>query len=186
MNAFARLGLEPRPFLETDEITRRFDAAALRAHPDKGGDATEFAEWEAARQLLLEPARRLRLLLELAGAPTARGPGEVPAVIGQAFSRATAVCAAADATLARQAAAGSALAKAMLAREVLTVREQVETWLAELAALEAAAEAALRRFDADWMAGERAVEPLRDLAQIFAFVTRWTAQGRERLFALSV
>lgn len=185
-SAFALLGLDERPLVEADEITRRFDAAALTAHPDRGGEAGRFAELEEARQVLSDPARRLRHLLALAtGAEAARGPGEVPAVIGEAFTRATAVCAAADAMLAKQAAATSAVGKAMLAGPMLQVRDEVEEWLASLAELRAAADAALERFDADWMAGARPIEALRDLAQIYAFVGRWTAQGRERLFALA-
>lgn len=185
MDAFALLDLPARPLLAEDEITRRFDAAALQAHPDRGGDSAQFAALEEARRVLIDPAARLRQLLAREVGELPRGPAEVPAVIGQAFTRATAVCAEADAMIAQRAAAGSALARALLAAPALEVRESVEVWLGELAALRLAAEEALARFDVDWQAGERPIEALRDLAQIFAFVARWTAQGRERLFALS-
>ncbi|MBS0660677.1 MAG: J domain-containing protein [Verrucomicrobia bacterium] len=186
MDAFALLGLPARPLLAEDEIVRAFDAAALTAHPDRGGQAADFAALEEARRVLTDPATRLRhLLARETGAEPGRGPAEVPVVIGEAFTRATAVCAAADTLLARRAAATSALAKAMLAAPALEVRERVEAWLGELSELRTAAETALARFDADWQAGQRPLEALRDLAQIFAFLSRWTSQGRERLFALT-
>jgi hypothetical protein len=91
-----------------------------------------------------------------------------------------------DALLARKAGAPSALARALLAREELTLRARVEAQTATLDALYAEALEQLRQFDSRWTADRTA--PVKSLLiefyQRFSYLSRWLEQFRERLFQL--
>ncbi len=92
-----------------------------------------------------------------------------------------------DTLLARKTAAPSALAKALLAREEFTLRDKVECCLAELETLEAAASTDLQAFDAVWTPGlPGTADRLHAFYQRFAYLSRWIAQLRERLFQLGM
>jgi len=55
--AAARSILGVGPGARPDEVERAFRAAAVRAHPDRGGDAHQFRQAVAARDVL-RPSRR--------------------------------------------------------------------------------------------------------------------------------
>ncbi len=186
-DAFALLGFARRPLLDTDEVNAAFLAAAAPVHPDAagGGDAARFRNLDEAKKKLESPRWRLRHLLELEypGVAT-RAPEAVPPALAARFAQASAVCARADALLARRAAASSALARAMLAREVLTVSDELQEWLASLQAQEAETQAALQAIDARWESGDRDAAVILRLQQAFAYLSRWSEQARERMLAL--
>lgn len=72
-----------------DELKRAYREKATRLHPDKGGDAKEFAEVARAYEILNDPARRL--LYDATGADE-RKPleVEVQTILMEGFSRALA------------------------------------------------------------------------------------------------
>lgn len=189
-DCFARLDLERRPFLEPEVVKGAFQERAAAAHPDgcgAPGEIAEFAAVELAFRTLRDPKLRLQHLLDLEF-PGARSSAAatVPADVAGMFTTASALAGRVDAFLGRRNAAGSAVARALLAGEQLVLREEVEGWLETLRQRETQLVDELRRADQYWtLAGERDAAKVLRLHQSFAFLTRWIEQARERLFALS-
>ncbi len=65
MNSFDKLGLPVGLVISEEEIRDAFRKKAAEAHPDSGGDEVEFAGMQAAQEILLSPARRLKEWLGL-------------------------------------------------------------------------------------------------------------------------
>ncbi len=189
-DCFARFDLERRPFLEPEVVKEAFQARAAAAHPDGCGTTREIAEFagvELAFRTLRDPKLRLQHLLDLEF-PGARSSAAatVPADVAGMFTPASALAGQVDAFLGRRNAAGSAVARALLAGEQLALRGEVEGWLETLRRREALLLEELRAADKYWtLAGERDAAKVLRLHQSFAFLTRWIDQARERLFALS-
>ena len=192
---FALLGEPRRPFLDPERIKDTFHRLSRTEHPDQqaGTDIDEagasFAKLNQAQAVLRDPKSRLRHLLELEH-PEVRlsGPANVPATLANLFAPIHELLRQADELLAKKVAAPSALAKALLARQEWTLREQAETRLAEVEALQSAAEGELRVLDASWETGARdnSAATLHDFYQRFAYLGRWAEQLRERLFHLGL
>lgn len=189
-DCFARLELERRPFLDPEVVKEAFQARAAAAHPDgcgAPGEIAEFAAVELSFRTLRDPKLRLQHLLDLEF-PGARSSAAatVPADVASMFTPTSALVGTVDAFLGRRNAAGSAIARAMLAGEQLALRGEVESWLETLRAKEAQLLEELKAADKFWtLAGERDAAKVLRLHQSFAFLTRWIEQARERLFALS-
>ncbi len=191
---FALLGEPRRPWLDPDRIKDKFHALSRAQHPDQqatGSNAetdAAFARLNAAQAGLRDPKARLRHLLELEY-PEIRlsGPASVPASLAELFAPIHALVQAVDALLAKKAAAPSALAKALLARDEFSLREQAETRLGALETLHHAAVAELQAFDRVWDARPPDnASRLHELYQRFAYLSRWTEQLRERLYQLGM
>lgn len=189
-DCFARLELERRPMLEADAVKEAFHERAAGEHPDGCGSAREVAEFAAAElafRTLRDPKLRLQHLLDLEF-PGARAsaPNAVPPELAEMFTPASLITARVDSFLRRQAAAGSAVGRAMMAGEQLSLRGEVEEWMESLRAREDLLTRELRSADKYWtLAGERDPQKLLQLYQSFSYVSRWIEQARERLFALS-
>ena len=195
-NYFALLGEARRPDLDPERIRETFHRLSREQHPDAaadsggagegGGDA--FARLNQAQATLSDPKGRLRHLLELEY-PEIRvaGPSVVPPALADLFAPVLTLVRDTDALLAKKAAAPSALARALLARQEFALRESAETLLARLDALHAAALEELRAFDAAWEPRPPdAAARLVDFHGRFAYLSRWTEQLRERLFQLGM
>ena len=184
---FARLGEPRRPWLDPERVKETFHRLSRTEHPDQlAGEDADFARLNAAQAVLRESRARLRHLLELEY-PNVRlsGPASVPAGLADLFVDVHGSLREADGVLAKKAAASSALARALLAREELAVREKVENHLENLDALHAAATEELQALDARWTPRPPdAAATLHALYQRFAYLTRWSEQLRERLFSL--
>ena len=186
---FALLDEERRPWLDPERVKDTFHRLSRTEHPDQAvvEEDADFARLNQAQATLRDPKARLRHLLELEY-PEVRlaGPSNVPPTLADLFVDIHEHLRAADAVLAKKAAASSALARALLAREELAVREGLEPVLDRLAELEAAAKEELQVFDARWCDARPtdAAATLRDFYARFAYLARWTEQGRERLFQL--
>jgi DnaJ-domain-containing protein 1 len=192
---FALLGEERRPYLDPERVTERFRDLSRIQHPDRrqaqaetaeGEFTAEFALLNQAQQTLRDPKLRLGYLLGLEF-PEVRlsGPAEVPRELAGWLSPVHALLGQVDDLLARKAAAPSALARALLAREELQLREEVETRFADLKAMYAAAIDGLREYDAAWQPGTPSgPEPLLGFYHRFSYLSRWLEQFRERLFQL--
>ncbi len=185
-DAFASLGLKRSLSLEEEKIIAAFDARAAGAHPDAGGDSARFGELEAARRTLVEPRLRLRHFLELECPEAAtRAPGAIPSTIAAEFAAAGELCARVDGLLARRRVASSSLTRALLGPEQFALRDEVETWLARVQSLTVEANRALETIDRRWREGSPDPAAAAQLQQVFMYLSRWTEQARERLFALS-
>ncbi len=189
---FALLGEPRRPWLDPDRVKDKFHALSRRQHPDQqaaGSNAETdagFARLNQAQAALRDPKARLRHLLELE-CPQVRlsGPADVPATLADLFAPIHDLTKRIDGLLIKKAAAPSALARALLAREELNLQEAAQARLAQLDALFAQALEELRAFDArlDLPLPTEAAT-LMNFYQRFAYLSRWTEQLRERLFEL--
>lgn len=185
---FALLGEPRRPWLDPEAVKDTFHRLSRTEHPDQqAAPDADFARLNQAQAILREPKLRLRHLLEIEY-PEVKlsGPTSVPAGLADWFVSVHGLLAETDAVLTKKAEASSALTKALLARQEFSAREKVETILAQLDALSAAATQDLRAFDAVWTASRPldAVVILHGLYQRFAYLSRWSEQLRERLFQL--
>jgi curved DNA-binding protein CbpA len=185
---FALLGEKRRPYLDPERVTETFRELSRSQHPDQGeGDSDEdFALLNQAHQTLRDPKLRLGYLIGLEF-PDVRlsGPSEVPRELAGLFAPVHGLLEKVDTLLARKAAATSALARALLAREELQLREPVETQFAALNELHAEALEELKEYDGAWQSGGAAgPERLVGFYQRFSYLSRWLDQFRERLFQL--
>ncbi len=189
---FALLGEKRRPYLDAERVAETFRELSRSQHPDQREDGAageanaDFARLNQAQQTLRDPKSRLGYLLGLEF-PELRltGPAEVPPELADLFAPVHGLLADVAAFQARQAAAGSALARALLAREALAWRERVEAQLEALNGLYAQALAELQAYDATWRAGDPdGQRALLGFYQRFAYLSRWLEQLGERLFAL--
>ena len=191
---FALLGEARRPDLDPERVKDTFHRLSREQHPDAtagsdGGDAGEdFARLNQAQATLRDPRARLRHLLELEYPEVrAAGPSVVPPALADLFAPVLTLLRDIDALLAKKAAAPSALAKALLARQEFSLREMAESLLEKLDALHAAAREELRAFDAAWEPRPPdAAARLVEFHGRFAYLARWTEQLRERLFLLGM
>ena len=191
---FTLLGESRRPWLDPERVKEKFHQLSRTEHPDQqtasspGDESADavFARLNQAQAALRDPKARLRHLLELEF-PQVKlsGPAKVPVTLADLFAPIHGLLRAIDAVLAKKAAAPSALAKALLARDEFSLREKAETQLARLETLHLAAVAELQAFDVEWEPRPPdAAARLHEFYQRFAYPARWTEQLRERLFQL--
>lgn len=190
---FALLGEERRPWIDRDRVKEAFHRLSREQHPDQqaGGSTGEtdavFARLNAAQAALSDPKMRLRCLLEIEfPGVKVSGPASVPETLADLFVPIHELLKNVDALLARKAAAPSALARALMAREELNLQESAQDWLGQLETLHAQALEELQAFDARWEPRPPdAAEQLLKFYHWFAYLSRWTDQLRERLFQLA-
>ena len=191
VDCFALLGEPRRPWLDPEAVKETFHRLSRTEHPDQAAAEADadFARLNTAQATLRDPKLRLRHLLELE-CPEVKlaGPSNVPAGLADRFVSVHGLLRETDTLLAKKAGASSALAKALLAREEHAAREKLEAALEELGTLLEAAEGELQGFDALWTAARPpdAATTLLGLYQRFSYLSRWTEQGRERLFQLGM
>ncbi len=131
MNAFECLGLEVSLRLSDSEISEAFREKAAAAHPDSGGNADDFTKLQAARDTLSSPGK---LLSEWAKVKDLEieAQGAIEDDMMELFSKVAAVGSEAAAALKEQAAAQTAITKAISEVSLIQCRETVESLLAEL------------------------------------------------------
>ena len=191
---FALLALPRRPWLEPETVKAAFHRLGRELHPDAvggAGDAGRFAALNEAQATLTDPRRRLSSLLawEFGDGAASSAPAPIPAGLGNLVFPTQSFLQTVDGFLARKAAAAGVLARALLAREEWTLREEAETRLAELEASHANSLDDLRRFDAESWNDARppdAAATLRGLHDRLSYLGRWLEQFRERLFPLGL
>jgi len=153
---------------------------AAAAHPDAtGGDVEKFRALQEARAVLLDPARRLRHLLELEGADPA-GPGGGPPPADLFLEVAGALEAAKN--FLKRPASQSAIARAAQAAERAAVVNRLELATAAVETRWNLREERLRELDGRWPDADRA--ELARLAGELVFLARWKRELRERNFQI--
>ena len=115
-----------------EEIREAFRVRAAVMHPDSGGDEREFAKLQAARDVLLSPARRLKEWM-LARGMEADARGQIEGGLMDLFQKVSEVGAAAELLIRDNAGAKSALVKAMVEVKLIKQREQVKELLENIA-----------------------------------------------------
>ena len=187
-DAFALLGLPREAALDAEAVKTAYLERCRSAHPDQaGGDARLSADLNAAYELLSEPEGRLKHLLELEAGSTANAWATVPMEepLMNLFSRLGALLSRLDTWTQKRDAAASALARALLTGEQMSLQEEVESVLAALDDQRQQRCACLA--DIDRLRAEdpaAALEPARALRAQFAYLAKWTAQAREALLRL--
>ena len=174
-DAFARLDLPRRPWLEEDAVRAAFQVRAAAAHPDRAGATGEFAALAAAAETLREPVDRLRHLLALE-APEVAIPEGVPGELMSWFPRVGAALA--ELKKAVDWKGGGPLQQALLAGAI----RSGEGAVSEVKALWDEACGEIRRIDATWPAP--AWEDLARLAARLRFIGRWLRQLEEAVLLL--
>lgn len=131
MNPFEVLGIEPRLILEREQLNQAFRKAGKSAHPDAGGLEEDFAQLQAAMDILASPARRLRAWLELKGVEV-DSRGSIGSELMDEFGRVGDVTQQAEAIIRKRETTRSALAMAMLEDETQRCRETLEGAIARI------------------------------------------------------
>ena len=120
---FALLEETRRPWLEAEDVKRKFISLSGPVHPDrihsasaeaKAAAAKSFADLNAARQHLAEPKLRLLHLLELELGDRPKDIQEIPDKLANLFTGVAAACRQTDAFLAEKARVTSPLLQVKL------------------------------------------------------------------------
>lgn len=176
MNAFERIGLPRRLDLTVDEVEKAERCLAKEAHPDKGGDASDFSEIRKMGALLKVPSSRLKLALDFCGVESV-ARGQVPGELMDYFSPVAGALEEVSAFLTEREGARSSLGKAMLDTKVPLLKGRLEELAASLEKLESAKITRFAEFDRrGW---EECVAEMEEVYRALLFVARWLAQLRE-------
>lgn len=184
-DAFELLGLPASAALDEATLKSAWLQAARQAHPDQpGGDATRAAELNQALDILQSPVSRLKHLLEhRSNTPWRAVP--LDAGLMRLFERLGPLLQRGTSLLNKKQAAASALAKALLAREEMEVREALEDLGAEIEQAWTELESSLPRLDERLAAGDgTAWTEIQSSQARLAYLSKWRTQLREQLLAL--
>lgn len=195
LDPFQLLGIPRRPWLDPEEIRARFRELSETHHPDRAETApvedagqrkdAGSAALSAATQQLSAVPRRLRLILE--SEPEAPGwrTGTVPEGLIELFMNIGQVTKTADALIAKLRKTGTQLGRAVLLKEIMQSRGQLEKLLQSVEEQLETLEIELREVDALWQEKRsQALQRLPSLYQRSSYLTKWREQLRERLARL--
>lgn len=173
-DCFALLGMPRSALLDESELQAAWHERSRAAHPDQpGGSAVLAAEVNAAYETLLAPEKRLKHLLELHQVPWRTIP--ISSELMTLFSKLGPWLQRTAALAKKKQQASSALAKALLANEEMTLREALEALGIEI---EARREALIASLPADDL------ELIQVAQATLSYLGKWQAQIREALLAM--
>jgi curved DNA-binding protein CbpA len=180
---FALLDFERRPWLGEDALKARFHELSAQHHPDAGGEDAAFAAINRGYQTLVDPALRLKHLLELETQETVPRTQGVPDIAEKYFAPVAEVTRAADAFFKKHAASNSPITKAILSTQQFKIQEEVERLIAELQGMQDATLEKVKAADEAWNSHRaEAVAALPELWQALGYSSKWLASLREILF----
>ncbi len=135
MDAYQSLGLPWRLALDPQEIDAAWRAAGKNPPRDAGaGDREWFAAMQQARNLLACPESRLAHWMDLHGHP-AEPRGVVDPPVMDLFPAVAAAASAAEGLARKRAATTTALALALLERESIAARSEIQRTLGQVEAM---------------------------------------------------
>jgi curved DNA-binding protein CbpA len=177
---FVLLGLPRRPAVDEEAVQKNYLRLAAAWHPDAaGGDVEKFRELQEARRTLIDPASRLRHLLEGEGWTGDRTRQAPPPA--DLFMEVAGALEASKKVLGKRAAA-SAIARAALAAETAAV----QSLLARAAgAVEARRRIHLGRIavlDEGWTSKD--CQEFSEISAELVFLSRWAKELREMEFQI--
>lgn len=172
--------------LTAEQVRSAFQERGALLHPDAAMSAEDRREREIKFQQLTEAysvlssmPRRLKHLIQLGGG------SDKAAVLNEGvmslFSVVNAALQQADALIAKQSAATSVLAKALLASEALPVEETLSCVAGQLLAKQDVLHESLLKWDA---AAHQDIAKLQSMAQEAAFLEKWEQQIQRRRLQL--
>lgn len=180
---------EPRlPLLDEEALKARFHALTALHHPDVASEKSEaFSNINLAYEVLRNPRARLKHLLELEAPNLLARHLPAPDSIAALFPGMGECKQALDGFLRKRAAATSALTRAMLTGEQLTLQESLGDWLGVLEKERTAWLEKLPMLDAAWRENPAEAAPgVAEVAQALGYLDKWAAQIREGIVRLQI
>ncbi|MCF7729430.1 MAG: DnaJ domain-containing protein [Chthoniobacterales bacterium] len=176
---FALLELPRRPMVDLDLLDKNFSRLAATYHPDQqNGEAMMFQKILEATHLLRHPAKRLRLL---AGEVTIAK--KIPVAAEELFSSIViALQRSAEVTTKYHAASGPLL-KALLIKDLLKVRGELNASQESLHQWRCSLDQELQEMNLRWP--QVSGEELLSLSYAFLTEQRWNHQLKEALFQIN-
>ncbi len=167
-DAFARLGLERRPWLEPEIVRRAYQERARALHPDGvDGDEAAFVKLGEAFAVVRDVARRLRALAAGGGGVAGTTDADLFLEVGGVLPRAKGLAG-------RLAAAGGPLGRALLAREAREMQRELAGVAGKLAERRLGIECGVRELDRRWP--DVADRELVEAAARWERITGWSGQ----------
>jgi len=189
MNHFARFGLEPKPWINTELLQQRFLEFSAEAHPDKNTEKAEAEresqELNAAYNVLRNTRTRLLHLLEIAGAPKQDHVQNVPAEALESFATVAAATKGADALIKEKTATTSPMLKVQLMERALHEIDATQQLQEKLRTRIAASENRLKAMGWSSPPSDGELKVARETAATLGFLERWNAQLQDRIGALT-
>ena len=197
---FALLEETRRPWLDTEDVKRKFITLSSPVHPDrihsaaaeaKAAAAKSFAEFNAARQHLADHKLRLLHLLELELGDRPKDIQEIPDKLASLFTGVATACRQTDAFLAEKARVTSPLLQVNFFGQGLEWVEKLQRLQQNLNLFHQQLLNELQALDETWMqaaapAGRRPLlVRLEELYRLFGYFNRWNSQIQERIVQLS-
>lgn len=174
---FSILNLAPALVMPPSEVE-----AAWRGLNDSAADSDESsADWNEARAVLSDDVRRLEHWLHQK-APDEPADRTIDSSLMDLFSAIGPVITATEAVIARQNAATTALAKALLTKEAIAAQLQIQEMLQRVGAAKGALISEFPAFEEAFRQGEF-TSASRALGQL-KFLKRWEEQCQEKLLGL--
>lgn len=174
---FALLGIEPRPWVDVAEVSQAFREHARAKHPDaQDGNTIAFQTLTAARDVILDPARRLKLLTERldgASTPTTGGGAEAADFafrVSPVLQKMSRLCVEAE--------KGTGLARALLLREIQDTLQPLADARDEIDQMVATLGSRTRELDTRWPDAVT-VNEIHYLAEAWIYTARWRQQLRQ-------
>jgi hypothetical protein len=192
-NHFARLGFDPRPWLDPELLKSRFLEISATTHPDKFPVETKaisernFQDLTTAFNTLRHTRSRLLHLLELSGAAKSDHVQGVPPAALRYFTSVADATSRADALNKRKAAATSPMLQVQLMEEALPHIDAIQSLQRDLQQNIAAIEDSLKQATATWHEppAPAVLTELAASAAALGFFERWTTQLQDRIASLS-
>lgn len=179
---FALLGMEPRPWINTEALREAFSERAAACHPDSNpeSDATaRFLELNAAYQTLKDPVARLRCLVELSGNIPQQEQKEitsVPQELIALFAEIAPIKADLGNFINQRSAAKSPLSLALLRHEEQKVKTGIAIIEKKLLHEWESSLSSLHTLDEHWMERSPAlINSANELATRMRFLQKWMA-----------
>jgi hypothetical protein len=179
---FALLGMEPRPWINTEALREAFNQRAAACHPDSNpeSDATaRFLELNAAYQTLKDPVARLRCLVELSGNIPQQEQKEitsVPQELIALFAEIAPIKADLGNFINQRSAAKSPLSLALLRHEEQKVKTGIAIIEKKLLHEWESSLSSLHTLDEHWMERSPAlINSANELATRMRFLQKWMA-----------
>ena len=179
---FALLGMEPRPWINTEALREAFNERAAACHPDSNpeSDATaRFLELNAAYQTLKDPVARLRCLVELSGNIPQQEQKEitsVPQELIALFAEIAPIKADLGNFINQRSAAKSPLSLALLRHEEQKVKTRIAIIEKKLLHEWESSQSSLHTLNEHWMERSPAlINSANELATRMRFLQKWMA-----------
>ena len=198
LDHFSQLGVQRRPWLDSEKLKQRFHKLSMKIHPDQFPNESKevkddrrrcFADLNAAFQCLSNSKLRVRHLLELESGQVSRNVQSVPPEMTNWFTEINSICSKVDAFLDKRANQNSPMLQVVLLEEGMLLNDEIVKIDKNLQDELSKVNESLKSLNLKWdKIGEDDVDrekklPLAELdslSQQLSFWVKWSAQLGER------